>query len=222
MSAAFTTLLLAHLIADYPLQTEWMVKAKRTWPGLCAHVAIHLAVLLLVCLPHTAELWPFLLALAVAHLAMDAFKNFLARRRPQWVNGPYLFDQLLHFLSIWAIAAWAPTILPGGWPIERSWQIYLIAFLLVTIVCYISERVLHHANPAYQRELIAQRWTRMGARAILLALLVWLGGVTILCGSTATKVAPLPYFSGVYGRRALLTDLFVTGAVAAMLWLNTT
>src|SRR5262249_72686 len=156
----------------------------------------------ILCLPYTAELWPFLLALAVAHFAIDAFKNFLARRRPQWVNGPYLFDQLLHLLSIWAIAAWATAKLPVGWPGPRSWQIYLIAFLLAPYVWYISERVLYHANPEYERELFEQRWTRMTARAILLALLIWLAPVR--GGATATIVAPLPYFSGVYGRRALV------------------
>jgi hypothetical protein len=186
------------------------------------HVAIHLAVLLVLCLPYTAELWPFLLALAAAHFAIDAFKNLLAKRRPQWINGPYLFDQLLHILSIWAIAAWATAKLPGGWPVQRSWQVYLIAFLLVTFVCYISERVLYHANPEYQHELFEQRWTRMATRAILLALLMWLAArLPVMNSVTATVVAPLPYFSGVYGRRALLTDLLVTGGVAAMLWFNT-
>src|SRR4029079_4542500 len=126
MNEAFNTLFLAHLIADYPLQTNWLGQAKRHWPGLTIHVAIHLLVLLVICLPYTGLLWPYLLALAATHFAIDAFKNFLARRRPHWVNGPYLFDQLLHLISILAISYWANATLPAGWPIERSRQIYAI------------------------------------------------------------------------------------------------
>jgi hypothetical protein len=38
----FWPLLLSHLVADYPLQTDAMVQAKKTVPGLTVHVAVHL------------------------------------------------------------------------------------------------------------------------------------------------------------------------------------
>ena len=44
----FWPLFLAHLLADYPLQSDWMVQAKKTWPGLATHVAVHLATVLIV------------------------------------------------------------------------------------------------------------------------------------------------------------------------------
>jgi hypothetical protein len=220
MSAAFATLFFAHLIADYPLQSDWLVKAKRTWPGLSLHVAIHLAVLLLLTLPHTAQLWPFLLALAAAHFAIDTFKNLLATYRAQWIAGPYLFDQLLHIVSIWAIGLWVELAHPGGWPVDRPWQIYGIAFLLVTQVWYITERVLFHANQAYQHELLRQRWTRMAARAILLALLLWMGRLVAMPSAAVTSIALLPYWSSPYGLRALLVDVSVTLVVAALVWVG--
>jgi hypothetical protein len=220
MSAAFATLFLAHLIADYPLQSDWLVKAKRSWSGLCVHVGIHLGVLLLLCLPDTPKLWPYLLALATAHFAIDAFKNLLSRHRPQWVAAPYLVDQLLHILSIWAIGLWVEFTLPGGWPLDRPWQIYAVAFLLVTRVWYISERVLFYANHEYQVELWQQRWIRMAARAVLLALLLGVERLLVYPTTVAGAIALLPYGTSTYGRRALVTDVSVTVVVAALLWLS--
>lgn len=221
MSAAFATLFLAHLIADYPLQTTWLVKAKRTLPGLTLHVGIHLGVLLLICLPYTASLWPYLLLLAISHFAIDSFKNLLARRRPQWVAGPYLFDQFLHILSIWAIGLWIEASLPGGWPIDRPWQVYAIAFLLVTWVWYISELVLFQASHDYWVELLQHKWTRIAARAILLALLVWVERLLANSAPVMAATALVPYVSGSFCRRALLTDVTVTAVVAILLWFAT-
>ncbi len=42
--------------------------------------------------------------LAGLHFAIDAFKNFLATRKPGWIVGPYLFDQFLHLISIGVVA----------------------------------------------------------------------------------------------------------------------
>ncbi len=42
----FWPLLLSHLVADYPLQTDGMVQAKKTLPGLTVHVAVHLLTML--------------------------------------------------------------------------------------------------------------------------------------------------------------------------------
>ena len=118
MSNIFATLLLAHLLADYPLQTNWMVQAKRTWPGLTLHVGIHLAVMLVLTAPSFAQSWPFLLMLAALHFAIDSLKNILACRRPHWVTGPYLFDQFLHLLAIGLLPRYGARR-PGRQPAHR-------------------------------------------------------------------------------------------------------
>jgi hypothetical protein len=219
VSAAFATLFLAHLIADYPLQPNWLVKAKQRWPGRCLHVAIHLAVLLVLCMPYMLTLWPYLLVLAIIHFVIDTFKVLLSAHRPQWIAAPYLIDQFIHLLSIWAIALWAETTLAGGWPFDRSWQLSAAAFLLATWVCYITELVLLHTNHQYQVELLRQKWTRMAARAIFLALLLWVEPLLANPAAMAGAVALLPYGTRSHSRRALVTDVSVTFLVAAMLWL---
>jgi hypothetical protein len=221
MNAAIATFFLAHLIADYPLQTNWMVQAKRTWSGLTLHVTIHLATLLVLCLPDLPRLWPFIVALGLAHFAIDAFKNLVMSHRPRWVIGPYIFDQFLHILSIWLIAYWADSLLAGGWPIDRPWQIYAAGFLLATKVWYITERVLFYADEGYQYELFRQQWPRMAARALMLALLLSIGRLNPASTMLPATLALFPYGTRVYGRRALLIDATVAAVVAVLVWLVT-
>jgi hypothetical protein len=162
-----------------------------------------------------------LLVLALCHFAIDSFKNLLARRRPQWIAGPYLFDQILHIVSILAIGWWVEVISPDGWPVDRPWQIYAIAFLLATWVWYITELVLFQASRDYWLELMQQKWTRMAARAILLALLLWVGQVLAIYAPVTAAVALVPYVGGAFCRRAVLTDVSVTVMIAILVWFAT-
>jgi hypothetical protein len=211
------TLMLAHLLADYPLQTDWMVKMKRTWQGLTLHVAIHFVTMIVLLWPASAALWPYLLVLAGLHFAIDTLKNLLSIWRPQWVIRTYAADQLLHLLSIWLIATWieqaapAPTPLLGGTPV-----IYAIGYLLATYVWSISERILAHMNPAYQAEVELQLWPRMALRAALLTVILL--GSRLAAGTTAIAAVAIFYLSSQFGRRALLTDIGVTfGSVTFIL-----
>ncbi len=210
----FWGLVLAHFLADYPLQNSWMVNAKRHWKGLLVHVSMHVVVMCLLAWGAWAEAWRYILVLAVIHYAIDTLKNFVNVQKPQWVIGPYLFDQALHMLSIYWIARWA-----GGLalPLGGVWQVYAVGFLIATHVWFITERILYHADPAYLVEVNAQHWPRMLARALGIAaiLLGWraLGGVT----SAALAVA-LPY-RGPYRLRAAGVDICVIVLTSVfMLW----
>jgi hypothetical protein len=99
-------LFLAHFLADYPLQTSWMAHNKWRPYVLIAHVGIHFLVMLLLAGAARAAVWPYLLALALAHLLIDAGKNTVHRLRPGWVIGPYVVDQLVHYLTIVLTGAW--------------------------------------------------------------------------------------------------------------------
>src|SRR5262245_36208548 len=96
----FWALLLCHLIADYPLQTDAMVQAKKRLPGLTLHVGVHLLTMLVIVLGLAGAAWraalPAVLAVALLHFGIDFWKNELVRLRPQWVIGGYLQDQVLH------------------------------------------------------------------------------------------------------------------------------
>jgi len=206
----FWILFLAHLLADYPMQTDWMVRAKRTWSGLSLHVGIHFVVLLLLVWPATRLVWPQLLALAGLHFAIDSFKNFLARRRPGWVVGPYLFDQVLHLTSIWLVAAWIGSGDPAAHSfLAENWAIYAIGYLLATYVWFITERILVHGNRVYGESVQATGWSRMILRGGLLTLGVLLFGQA----NRAAAGMILPTLSTPSGRRGWATDVVVVAVV---------
>lgn len=200
----FWQLLLAHLIADYPLQWNWLLEAKGRWRGLLIHATILFAVMLILVGP---ESWPALLLLAIVHLLIDRAKYLLSLRWPTYVVSAYVVDQAVHLLSILAFAqiltrATGPAVAP-------EWVIYAVGYLIVTYVWSISERVIAHSDPAYLAELSRQFWPRQMLRALMLTGLVLLVPVAAL--------AAVPYLSSSSGRRAIFTDLCVVLAARVVI-----
>lgn len=101
-ASSFAALYLAHVIADYLLQTQWMVVNKDRPTAIGLHVGIVLAMMPVV----TLHLSWWFVALALAHLAIDLTKTHLL--------GPglaaYVGDQLLHLISIVAVVALVPDL----------------------------------------------------------------------------------------------------------------
>ncbi|MBF9059386.1 DUF3307 domain-containing protein [Rhodobacterales bacterium HKCCSP123] len=101
--STFAALFLAHVIADYLLQTTWLVINKHRPVALGAHVGIVLVTMPLV----TLSLSPWFLLLAGLHLGIDVVKTFVLRGG----LAAYIADQALHVGSIALIAL----IAPGLW-----------------------------------------------------------------------------------------------------------
>ncbi len=206
----FWYLVLAHFIADYPLQTDRLVKAKRHYGGLMLHVGVHLVVMLaIVGLPA----WPYLLGLTFIHFGIDFAKNLVSHYKPTWIIIPYLVDQLLHILSIWLISSWFdPNVtIHGLFAISQSTAIYGIGYLMVSHVWFITERVITYNNFAYQQEVNRQSWSLMVIRVVCLTVLLgnsngWLFPLVL---TTITDLWQWPYIGHKYGWRAGLTDLGV-------------
>lgn len=104
----FALLCAGHLLADFLFQTHWMVTGKRARLGpLLAHGAEVLIVQALVLLPfvsNRAFAWAPLMVIALAHVAIDAFK---VRVEARWGRRLLWFglDQLLHFGVLIAAAS---------------------------------------------------------------------------------------------------------------------
>jgi hypothetical protein len=220
----FWYLYLAHLLADYPLQTDGLMRVKDRWWGRGLHVGVHLAVLLLVLGSSRRVLWPYVLALSAVHFALDSGKRWLAGLRPQWVAAPYFLDQGLHLIVILLVVVWIEVTVPAGLlPPLRLWPVYATGLLLATYAWYVTERVLAHAQESYLREVIDQRWPRMGVRGGLLALFLLSlrllptpahakAEAPLLLGSTFS----MPYLSGSFRKRALIVDIVVPIVVTAL------
>jgi hypothetical protein len=109
MYETLLTLLVAHLVADFPLQPHWMIRRKRNPAVLVLHGLI---------VTGTAALalggWPagVLLILIGTHLAMDAIKVYVLKDS----LGSFTVDQVVHLAVIGALAAAFPgTFAQGAW-----------------------------------------------------------------------------------------------------------
>ncbi len=110
----FFTLLLAHLIADFPLQVDWVYRFKRRCTlGVAFHAGIHVVVTALL-IRSPLQHWPELLVLGLAHMGADWIKL----RFSTTIQSPYfMMDQAIHIGILIAAAKWAGGIegvLPPG------------------------------------------------------------------------------------------------------------
>ncbi len=213
----FWTFLLAHLTADYPLQTDRLVMAKKHLPGLTIHVAIHWVVMMVLFLPVIGIMWPYILIVALFHFGIDAFKNFLSGRRPQWVIGPYLFDQVLHLSSLLLVSAWAAqtTDLPA-WQVTNPWVVYASGLLAATYVWFVSERILVYRIDNRQISVTSTMWPRMGVRLLLFVLLAAPAAFAWFIALFAIVIIAVLYSRYNYPRSWLFIDIAVA-SISALL-----
>lgn len=106
MIETFTALLFAHAVADFLLQSHWMVIHKRRPEAMLAHIGV----VLVSAVAALGSANPALLALAAAHLAIDGAKI-------SWPGkglGPFMADQLAHLVSLLALTWWVPGLWAAG------------------------------------------------------------------------------------------------------------
>ena len=83
----FWIILLCHFIADYPLQTNATVVAKKTsLQGLVMHIAMHfLTMLVVMCAILSIEInvgISLALVISAFHFVIDYWKNVLSKLKP--------------------------------------------------------------------------------------------------------------------------------------------
>jgi hypothetical protein len=105
----FWLLFLAHLIADFPLQTSAIYSfKKKKIVGILPHVAIYSAINVLVLLPflNSVHTWLSIIALFVVHTIVDRGKLIFVQTNSRDNLLHFLLDQIIHILSIWVISLW--------------------------------------------------------------------------------------------------------------------
>ena len=103
MYPTLAALFLAHVLADFVLQTGAMVASKSA-PRM---LALHGVTVLVTAAAATGSLSPWLLALTAAHLGIDLIKTGV--RRDIWA---FLADQAAHAVTLLAAAP----LITIGWP----------------------------------------------------------------------------------------------------------
>lgn len=146
ISRLFWAPLLAHLLADFPLQTDLIVERKRnTVLGYAEHGIIHLIVLeLCLAIFTSVSLVSSFIQITLAgyvllHLVIDYVKRFLIQRRSvQDSTLSFLIDQAAHIATICALVYVVARL---SWPAER-WNLNLPNVprdrLLITGVTYVA------------------------------------------------------------------------------------
>ncbi|MFN2147478.1 MAG: DUF3307 domain-containing protein [Anaerolineales bacterium] len=216
--AIFWRLLLAHLLADFPLQPNSLVRLKDRPAGLAIHLGIHAGVMVAVLWPAASTLWPGLLGLVIFHGLLDRAKIRSAVRLGLSEPGAYLLDQAVHLGSL-ALLAWISfrfSTAAAALPLA-TWSIQGVVFILCTHFWAITERILTTGTPTYQAEVRAQMWPRMAVRGLPVLVTIAAHPAALLAGA----VVGFPYAGTHYWRRALLTDTAVSAlGVGALLLLT--
>lgn len=106
MTETFAALLLAHVLADFVLQSARMAQNK----GKPLMFLAHGAVVFLTALALTGAPNPALVALTGAHLLIDGIKT-ASGKDGLWV---FLADQAAHLASLLAVAVWVPQLWATG------------------------------------------------------------------------------------------------------------
>lgn len=107
-------LLFAHLLADYTLQTNWLVSRKNQWDGLALHGVMVFAMSLLVLAPYVNLILIPVILLTAAHMGQDWLKVHLGPRLKVHPVYPYAADQVGHFIQIGLVQlVVAPLLIPG-------------------------------------------------------------------------------------------------------------
>lgn len=212
----FWHLFLAHLLGDYLFQPNWLVASKRRIGGLILHAAIHFAMMALLVGIFFEGAWFKLLLLAFIHLGTDWAKIYLNEVSEKNTALPYVIDQIIHIVILGFVALWIEGDLAVAFtPVKGLWPIYASGYIVVTYVWYITERKLYGTDKTYLIETKRERWSRMITRAILLT--VWLFVSNELRFASLLLPFHLPYLSGTYRKRALLTDVIVTLVTATII-----
>jgi len=172
----FWLLLLGHFLADYPLQTDGMVRAKKRIAGLLMHVFIHFVTLFILLSTMTTLETNINLVLALSisslHLGIDHWKNVLCRLRPTWVIFSYIQDQVLHLISLVVVCfIYKQYSQTEAFQIDKLMVFYTIGLILISHFWFVTERVLSNKDSIKIQWLNTVMWPRMMSRAMFYSVL---------------------------------------------------
>ena len=137
----FLRLLIAHLLADFPLQSDRMVRCRQEnlyrSPPLYLHAVIHGALIALASLIWTTSLYDFLilfLVISATHLIVDLAKVYF---KPSAAS--FFVDQLIHILILMVVAAWLThteisVFIATAKQVANSQQVLLVLFGALVLI----------------------------------------------------------------------------------------
>ncbi len=94
-------LIFAHMLADYTLQTNWLIVRKgQSWDGLALHGLMVFVMSIIVLPQYFPVVFVPILIMSVVHTFQDWVKIFTGPRIKIHPFIPYMLDQVLHYAAI--------------------------------------------------------------------------------------------------------------------------
>lgn len=170
----FYRLVFAHLVADFVLQTRWLVLRKRRLDGLLIHTGLVGLAMLLVAWSALDRWWPWLALITLVHGLADWAKIRLEPCLSWPPIVPFVLDQLVHLLAIGlAVAAAVPAGLRAD--LAAGGSFWWIACVYLTATWALSIALpLWLDPPAVMRRPFLQRLLLIVPSALVLTL-AWRG-----------------------------------------------
>jgi hypothetical protein len=143
-------MLLAHIVADYVLQWDGLVRWKsERLSGVVVHGGIVLVVTWLLSLPYTGGWWPYALLIGLTHTLIDALRARVGRVSSRTALGLFLLDQALHLTIILAMLSLSGYLAQGQIleaVVRQAQDVRLVTFLIgytfITMPAWIIVRFL--------------------------------------------------------------------------------
>jgi hypothetical protein len=168
----FATLLLAHLLGDFPLQTNRIFRLKIQGPlGLALHAGIHVLVTA-VLIQQFWQYWPILISLGIIHYLIDWIK---VKHTSKLQTPGFVLDQISHVTVLIIIALIAPDmvgVLPLWFLIPAIVLASIPAFLTL-IYIWATDRCATEQQPNNQLKWASTKLlplTQITGWAIMVAL----------------------------------------------------
>lgn len=179
---AFSALLLAHLLGDFPCQPYPLIRWKlASLRGLFVHVAIQTALTLPVML-WAVPRWPlWLAALALSHFLIDWAK--IRWTRGGWVElVAFFLDQAAHIAVLWAIVRLSgaqATLSPAAAQALRVAIAFVVAVYVGAVVVFLAGGARSGPRGGFAPIPWRERWRGMVERAAVVAVFLLLPSATV-------------------------------------------
>ncbi len=197
-ASLFWRLLLAHVIADFPLQPDYLIAAKRKAGGLIIHAALFGVAAVIVCRQYLGRYYELPIALAgltLFHGLLDWAKSAVTKKMGKDTLSLFIADQMLHIGSLLLVAwilrfrpvVFAPAYLPITLGVLAVWTVPIV---LKLGIAEFSGRSIkpHTAMGASKNKLgmlerlglfvagLAQGWFFFAALVIIPRIVYWAKG----------------------------------------------
>ncbi len=164
----FWLLTLAHLVGDFPLQTDTVFYYKTTYKwGVLLHVGIVSAMNILFTLPYLRYpvFWIVLILLFLSHILYDSGKIWITQNVIKDNVYLFLFDQFLHLFTIWILtfgflALYPDAVYRFNWPFYSNTRLiiqisgFVLATFALTPLVFNVRVFINDRKPKQERETL--------------------------------------------------------------------